>query len=1433
MKPNPFRAGVSGILFVASPLAVILCQFSTAAIIQKADNASELADPASWVGGVVSGSSNIASWDATVTSANSTTLGGDLAWHGIRITNPAGAVTIGGAQALTLGAAGIDMAAASQSLAINSNLTLASGNQSWNILSGNTLTLGAGTFSRSPGATVNIEGEGTVTSGMSGLSNINGILGPWAFTGSGADTRYATLSAGTITPYTGATALSGISGVFGGMPSGGDGTVNYDIDGTGTFSAYGLVRNINTLRYIGGGATQQSNTSADLLTVNGILNAGTGTLNIGGGGNALRVTIGARNNLILAAESADITLGNEIKNGAAAGSVTIHGGDDRVVTLAGPNTYTGGTFVNSGRLIAGSNSMNGGQIRLEEGAALTFTGHNQISTSTLSGGGDIINDTANTIIFTGDHSGFTGTFTHSAGNNNTQFNAAVSASPNASYSITAGELIFATNGDYTLKFGELSSTGGTIRGGNSATGITTLEVGNLNTDSTISGNLNNGGTKVIALTKVGTGTLTLSGTNTYSGTTTILEGTLFVEGSISATNTINNQASLVFDPLGTYTFPNIITGSGDLTLSGGGTLGLTGANNFAGTTTLDSGELLLNGSFGPIAVVDDWFNVIGPVPGGSFTAASLVFEGQALFDFNLPGTPGGSSPVTITGALTTTPAIGKVDIEVNSLVMSNGTHNLIDFGTFNGSVSDFNVTATGLNARQSVTPVINGNTLAIVVDGDTPKWTGLDNGNWRVGSTGDLGNWQLVTGGTSANYIDGDDILFDDSAPGTTTVNIDSGFVSPRVVVVENSTKDYTISSASYGISTGALTKTGTASLTIASDNLLDEGIDFESGTLNLNSPTAIGTGPFSILPGPAKAIDNTSGTAVANPGMNTHNWFDDFTFTGSNDLDLGRGIVNFGGDDSSRTVTVANGTLRIGEIKAPSHGLVKAGAGTLILASTGSRGDASVLGGTLDVAGGTLQINRSGADSAASGDLTATGLTGSGTIANGADIERWLLINTTGEHVFDGVLTDGGAGRLGFNMWGSGKLALTSASNHSGDTGIGINLFGSRIGVIRAEATQALGTGAVIIGFGGNESTARLELDGGISLNNPITIAARNTTATAIQSTSGNNALSGTISITLGGANNTIQSDADTLTLSGSVAVTNITNAARFVTFLGAGDINVTGAIENGGAGGSLGVIKTGTGTLTFNGANTYTGDTTVNQGILEVANPVLADVAAVRIAEDGTLHLSHGSADTVDRLFIDGVEQFAGTWGSLSSSATHKTGRITGDGILNVVNGAAPPSGYGTWAAATGLTPGVDDAPTFDADSDGFDNGTEYILGGLPLNAANNPKIFSLLEDSSADANADRELVMTIAVPVGTPAFSAGSPASTATFEGFVITVRGSNDLVTFDVPVTPVDPITTGLPAAPVHGGITYEYRSFSLDGSNGLPGRGFLQVGVASP
>jgi autotransporter-associated beta strand protein len=1627
MKPRHFRAGRSGFVPATTALLLVVCQFTPAATLQKANNADALNQPTSWVGGVVPGPADTASWDAVVMGANSTALGAPLSWQGIQISNPGGAVSIAGADTLTLGTAGIDMSGSSQDLTIGTNLALASGGQTWNVASSRTLNLNTGAFSRNAFATLNLQGAGSFLANMTGLANANHILGTWSTIGTGANTRYVTLSGGSLLPYTGATLMSTTGSAWGGIPSGGDGTINYEISISGIPGATGLLRNVNSILYTGTGMTQKGNNTGLLLNTNGILNAGTGTLFIGETVNHFGIAASstASNQMVLSAANADLTINADIRNNLTNASSLLTTGPG-IVTLAADNSFTGNLLVNSGTLIASrgrniNNVTNGSlgnpqvarNLVVNPGATLRFNAGDALGSATtiplctlvINQGGIVTNN----------------------GNNFNSFGPIV---------MNGGQLT--TSGGAVAGYQSYNLMGAVTVGGSSPSSISIDGPGNafngvhLNTNTlfTVADATANSGSDLVVsaplinrnnslggpggFTKTGPGTMTLAATNTYTGPTTITEGTLEIgdgiaDGSISTSSGITNNANLVFNIGGTHTYPNPLTGSGNLAMADGGWLNLSGANNLSGNVSLDGSALFLNGSFGAISVSDDSFNLLGHTTGGTLTASALTFDGDAVVDLKLSGGP---APIMVTGALTTTPANGQVVLDINSFALSNGIHNLIGFGSLAGNTSDFTVNViTGLNSRQSASVILNGSNLAIQVNGDTPKWTGLDSGSWVLGSTGPLSNWKLANGGTPTNFEFNDDVLFDDTATGTTTVDINDGDVSPRLVTFHNSSLNYTLTSEAEGVLTGAMVKSGTGSLTIDSDNLFSEGFTFSGGTLNLNSSTAIGTGTFLIEPGPAKVINNTSGSPVTNLSPNVQEWLDDFTFTGSADLDLGSGTVTVGGDGSDRVVTVSSGTLTVGELKAPFHGLGKQGAGTLILTSTGAGADASISGGTLDVAAGTLQINRTGTDAAGSGDLTATGISGNGTIINGADAERWLFINTTGNHTFPGTLANGGPGALGFNKQGAGTVTLSGNNSHTAQTTIeggtlvmahpaafgigstvrmagdnvatldiatdgGNNLYGfvfasgvnstilsnrategeglnhtlttlgvngigsgtltiasganvtsgagritftdfglsagaaalttlvnpttanvtlgnvSKVanataqtlgldgtstdnavtgliadgtavislfksnsstwtisgtntytgntnigsangaGVLRATANGALGTGTIIFdASGGNPGpTSRLELSNDIVLNNAIELHQRNNASPIILNTGGANTLGGNINLTVGGGRGNIESDGGFLTLGGTISTT--TAVTRNLHLGGAGNGAVTGQIVNntGNPAGAIAVHKNGLGTWTLSGANTYTGSTTVNAGTLSVSQPSLSDSAAVNIAADAVLNLNHGGTDIVDRLFIGGIEQAPGTWGSLASSATNKTARITGSGILSVTNGV---SGYGSWAAAMGLTQGVNDASTFDAENDGFDNGTEYMLGGHPLSGSNNPKIHSLIADTSADDDSNPELVMTIAVPQGTPAFTAGAPSSTATFDGYVVTVRGSTDLATFPVVVTTVNPITTGLPPAPVQGGITYEYRSFSLNGSNGTPGKGFLQVTVTHP
>ncbi len=249
----------------------------------------------------------------------------------------------------------------------------------------------------------------------------------------------------------------------------------------------------------------------------------------------------------------------------------------------------------------------------------------------VSGGGSIVNTNANTI--TGDFSGFTGSYTHNSELFSSVFNTAVSTSKDAAYVLASAQgsqqgFIAAGAGDYTLQMGSLSGVANSlVRGGNAATGTTTLEIGNLNTSTIFNGSINNGATKSLALTKVGTGSLTLNGSsNTYTGATNINAGTLTVNGTLAST-TINVASNA--------------------TLNGSGTM--------AGSTLTVNGTLNGTGSYGATTIASGGLLSPGNSPGNT-SHTSLTMANGSNFNWELIGNTTSNSPlsfdtVTVSGTL--------------------------------------------------------------------------------------------------------------------------------------------------------------------------------------------------------------------------------------------------------------------------------------------------------------------------------------------------------------------------------------------------------------------------------------------------------------------------------------------------------------------------------------------------------------------------------------------------------------------------------------------------------------------------------------------------------------------------------------------------------------------------------------------------------------
>src|SRR5205814_258301 len=251
-----------------------------------------------------------------------------------------------------------------------------------------------------------------------------------------------------------------------------------------------------------------------------------------------------------------------------------------------------------------------------------------------------------------------------------------------------------------------------------------------------------------------------------------------------------------------------------------------------------------------------------------------------------------------------------------------------------------------------------------------------------------------------------------------------------------------TFSGVISGSAGNGLTKAGTGTLTLAGANTFSGGLTLSAGTLNINSATAPGTGTFTISGG---TINNTSGNnALALSNNNLQSWNGDFTFTGTNNLNLGSGAVTM---NASRQVTVSGGTLTVGgAISGATFGITKAGPGTLVLngnigTTSGAIADnAGTLtlagantftGGVTLASGATLNINSATALGAAAGTFTINGGTIDNTSGSAVTLTNNNPITVGGDFTFTGSNNlNLGTGAVGLSTAGATRTITLSGTN-------------------------------------------------------------------------------------------------------------------------------------------------------------------------------------------------------------------------------------------------------------------------------------------------------------------------------------------------------------------------------------------------------------------
>lgn len=934
------------------------------------------------------------------------------------------------------------------------------------------------------------------------------------------------------------------------------------------------------------------------------------------------------------------------------------------------------------------------------------------------------------------------------------------------------------------------------------------------------GLIKDGATHKLGLTLTGGSgdklTLTLSQAATYTGPTIIQNGASLVSPGLAGASsiTVGAGSSLLVDGPLPNTAGITVTGgslevrgafsSGPLAVSGGT---LKTPSNLAAGIPVDS----VNQTGGNIEL-----SVIGNSASKLTTAGNMSFSGGS-FTVNLQSAP--TAPVVLAeyGTLTGTPTMAfSPDLATTRL-----SSPVVDPLTDN-----------------KVTLSLSGSSADLV-------WTGAADALWNLSSV----NWD--NGGSGSAFFNLDKVTFTDT-PTTKTIDL-ATTVTPGKMTVTNTgaTNDYIITGVGglAGVGEG-LVKNGDGWLDLGGINTFVGPVQINDGKLKLLSPQALGftSGVTITNSSPAAGQLDINGQLLTDSSRSIS-----ATISGDG-WDSTGAIINSGttalfqgsGKSGIRKLTLAadasvggSGSFDLGtggSIDGGGFTLTKKGVGEVLINGPVSNLKTVVEAGTLSTSlsngfGSTLLV-KSGA-AAKSSNLSGTYVhTTNVTVQNGGILQSGTSLNWNGGMVAEGDLT------IKIDQVSTAVMTFPNAVSIPGNL---ISNGGSSGGT-----TSFLGdlnvTGAITM------TTGNLSFDGSTGSLSAASIALGGATTSVNFNRSSDMAFGNVIS----GIGGIRQNGTGTTTLNGSNTYSGATNVTAGtllvnVTQSGTGVVTVSSGATLGASGKMSGAV-TITGTLApgisgigllETGQVGATPRTTTINGTLQIETDgsagtptdVLKAAGALTLGASSVLDFNAiGTALTAPSYVIASYGgTLTGTFGTVTdlppgySLVYNFDNGVTSTNIA-LVKTASP---FGLWIDTyfPGETNPAIIGAAADPDGDGESNAVEFALGGTPNNGSSRARIHPLTLDSD-DEGTDKELLLTIAVRVGTPAFT-GSPSPAATHEGFTSTVRGSLDLATFSSPVSVVTTVTTGLPAAPAG----YEYRSFRLDGSDGLPSKGFLRVQVS--
>ncbi|RFC43194.1 MAG: Autotransporter-associated beta strand repeat-containing protein, partial [Verrucomicrobia bacterium] len=1062
----------------------------------------------------------------------------------------------------------------------------------------------------------------------------------------------------------------------------------------------------------------------DRLSISGSITTSGGVLDLGGNGQTTQGTITfagglVQNGTLTATGAAFIAQGGTVS--------AILGGTQGLVkdaaaslTLSAVNTYTGGTTVAEGSLllVGGNDRLSTTGSIMTSGGVLDLGGNEQTTLGTITFAGGLVQNGT----FTATRTGFVAQGgTVSAILAGTQGlvkigSGAVTLSASNTYSggttLLEGTLFLAGGDDRLSSSGSITTSGGVLDlGGNMQTtlGTVTFAGGEIQNGTLVAiGSAfvaQNGTVRAIlggtvGFVQGGTGTTTLSGQSVYTGGTTVNGGLLVLAGGDDRLSTSGDLLTVggALDLGG-----NSQSTAGLITFAGGvvkgGTLIATGRAFVAQSGTVSA---ILAGSQGLLKIGADTFTPIGV---NTYSGGTTLQMGR--FNLNTSGDGLGSSIgtglLTINGGTLVNTSGSKVTVTTNNpqlwntgFVFAAGSDLNLGTGTVTLGGSP---TVTVEAGTLSVGGRIAGSGFGLIKTGDgNLQLSGLstfDGGTTVAAGILTLGSSAETLSTVGAITVMGGKLDLSGGAQSTSgALTFAGGTVQNGVLAATRTAFDGRggfVSAVLAG--TQGLTKTTSGVLALSGENTFEGGVTLYAGLLNLNAPgsslgSSLGVGMLTIKGG---TLGNSSGVGVTIASNNRQLWDGDFSFSGSDDLNLGTGVVTLG---RSLAVNVSNKKLSIGgSIEGSGFGLTKLGADTLILsASSLYDGGTNLIAGSLILSGGSDRLSRSGAITVIGGVLDLGGnsqsTSGMVTLSGGAVQGGALIATGTAFLAEAGAVSAVLGGTQGLVKNGTGTISLKGSNTFAGPVNINggtVALFGGAalsdtvsltIGVsgrlaLNADETIAALSGSGLLSLGIYKLTTNASedsiFDGALSGSGVIeklgtgvlTLSGSSPDFTGILRISGGTAMLG-VGAPLGEGSVELSALGKlSLISNGSLGAIsgagNVLLAGATLTLDGPQNTTLTGAISGVGA-----VFKAGSGELTLTNSNAFSGGFKLQSGAVRLGNNAALG--------SGTVYLFGGTLSTVDAVRERTISNFVVASGSSSLGDLVQSAALTLSGTVSL---------------------------------------------------------------------------------------------------------------------------------------------------------------------